>query len=219
MTTKPAPTEDLCTAETTRVEAFSDGVFAIIITLLVLEIHRPEVAAGGLGQALIQGWPFYLAYLMAFLYVGVMWLNHHALFQRIRRVDPTLIWINLGILGTSTLMPFPTGLLAIAFHSGNLNDERAAVVLYALIAGLMSAAWLPMFPYLHKNRQLVHERVPELEFRAQFSRPMVGIVANIAAAMLGWFVNPWLALIIFGGMVAYHALTSQGLRHKGGPAT
>ena len=73
MTTKPALTENFRSTETTRIEAFSDGVFAIVITLLVLEeIHRPDVRPGELGAALLHGWPFYLAYLLAFLYVGVI---------------------------------------------------------------------------------------------------------------------------------------------------
>jgi uncharacterized membrane protein len=149
------------------------------------------------------------------MYVGVIWLNHHALFQRIRYVDYPLLWINLGILGTSALMPFPTGVLAGAFELGSLSDQKAAVVAYAVVAGLMSAAWLPIFPYLHRHRYLAHSHVPESEFRVQYSRPIVGIISYVVAGILGWYVSPWIAIAIFAGMVVYHAWTSQGLRRDG----
>jgi uncharacterized membrane protein len=110
-----------------RVEAFSDAVFAIIITLLVLEIGRPEVGHGDLGSELLHQWPEYLAFAVSFLYIGVIWLNHHALFAGIRRVDFGLNWINLGILGTSTLVPFPTGVLASALGEGTRACSRQAI--------------------------------------------------------------------------------------------
>jgi uncharacterized membrane protein len=211
MSDKPNVERDFRWAESLRVEAFSDAVFAIIITLLVIEIRRPEVEPGELRSALLAAWPSYTAYILAFMYIGVIWLNHHALFQRIRYVDSPLLWINLGILGTSALMPFPTGVLAGAFQSGDRADQEVAVVVYALVACLMSAAWLPVFPYLHRHRQLAHGHVPELEFRRQYSRPVVGVACYAAAGVLGWYVSPWLAIAVFVGMVVYHAWTSQGV--------
>jgi uncharacterized membrane protein len=210
-----APPRDLRRAESGRAELFSDGVFAIIITLLVVEIRRPSAAHGELGAALLKLWPSYAAYVLAFLYIGVVWLNHHALFQRIRHVDIRLLWINLGVLGTSALIPFPTGVLAEAFQSGSEPDQKAAVVLYAVVAGLMSAAWLPIFPYLHRNRELAHNFVPASDFRTQYRRPVVGIVSYAMAGVLGWYISPWIGIMIFFGMVAYHAWTSQGLCANG----
>lgn len=103
-------------AETSRAVAFSDGVLAIVITLLVLDLRVPDVEPGRLLQGLADQWPVYLAYLTSSLYVGVVWLNHKATFLRVRHMDRGLHWANLGVLFTTALLPFPTAVLSSALR-------------------------------------------------------------------------------------------------------
>ena len=129
--------------ETGRVEAFSDGVFAIAITLLVLELRIPPgLSSAGLASALREEWPSYAAFLCSFATIGIMWLNHHRLFMLIRRVDRVLLVLNgLLLLGVS-VVPFPTAVLAD--YLGHDGDRLAAAVysgLFVFIALAFNGLW------------------------------------------------------------------------------
>ena len=129
--------------ETLRIEAFSDAVFAIAITLLVLEIKVPhDGSSGGLSRALLHLWPSYLAFLTSFCTIGMMWINHHRLFTLIQTADETLIAINLVLLLFITWVPFPTAVLAAYLRR---PEEWSAAVLYSgtfvMIAIIFNLLW------------------------------------------------------------------------------
>lgn len=129
-------------SETGRVEAFSDGVFAIAITLLVLDLKVPSSQAGPLGHALARQWPTYFAFLLSFAFIGIMWVNHHRLFNHIRKCDNGLLFLNLLLLLGITAVPFPTALLAA--HLGGVDRRTAAAVFngfYVVIAVFFNVLW------------------------------------------------------------------------------
>lgn len=128
-------------SDSARVEAFSDGVLAIAITLLVFNLQTPDFESGALLDGLLRQWPTYIAYLASFLYLAVIWLNHDALFSRIRYVDLGAKWANIGVLPTCATLPFPTAVLSTALQATDGTDQRAAIGLYALVAALMCVSW------------------------------------------------------------------------------
>lgn len=128
--------------ETSRIEAFSDGMFAIAITLLILEVKIPSSADGRLAAALLKQWPSYLAFFLSFAYIGVMWMNHHRMFAHIRRSNDTLLILNLLLLLGVTAVPFPTAVLAA--HLGTADQRTAAVfynAVFIVIAIFFNVLW------------------------------------------------------------------------------
>ena len=171
-------------ADSSRVEAFSDGVLAIAITLLVLDL-RTAAHPGHVGSELLAQWPTYLAYVASFIYIGVVWVNHHALFSRITSVDTGLLWCNLALLLAASVLPFPTAELAFAMGHGTRGDKVSALVLYAVISSAMGATWLIMFSYLHRHSRLLREDVTATFFRSERLRAVAGIIAPVVPVLIG----------------------------------
>ena len=209
-TNVPDRTADVRLTESTRVEAFSDAVMAIVITILVLELRVPRHEPGRLSEALVSMWGSMLAFLIAFLRVSVIWLNHHGLFVRIRRVDRTLLWLNLGVLLACTIIPLPTAILADALRGGDMGDLRVAAVLYASLAALQAATLIPFFPYLRDHPELVEPGTDAAFLHAHRVRPWVAVGID-AAAVLAALVSPVVMLVLWTLSLIFLAATSDGL--------
>ncbi len=197
-------------SESGRVEAFSDGVLAIALTLLALDLRVPASRPGGFGHDLLKQWPSYIAYLASFVYIGVIWANHHALFTRIDRVDRGLLARNLALLLPASVLPFPTAALASAFRTGTAGDQRAALLLYGLIAFAMAATWLLVFTYLDRHPKLLSDTVPDGYFRRERRRAAPGMIFPCIAVAIG-LASPVAALAVFLSLSLFYAVTSEGL--------
>src|SRR3954453_5528921 len=160
--------------DSTRLEAFSDGVFAIAITLLVLEISVPEAAYGHLRHAIFHEWPSYLAYVTSFLTTGAVWFVHHGIFRRMRVADMFVARLNLFLLMVVGFLPFPTTLLAQASHDA--DAERTAVLFYGGVLVVILLLIAALCTYAANHPELLHkaEGATELESLARRITPGLG---------------------------------------------
>ena len=189
-----------------RLEAFSDGVVAIAITLLVIEIRPPTPAEGeSLARALWEQWPHYLGYFLSFLVLGVMWLNHHRIFEPAVRVDGIVLVLNLNLLLWAVLIPFPTAVVADFLREGG-DDAKTAVALYGGVILLAAIAFTALF--IGITREGIVDQLPTPEqVRAARLRFGLGVGVYTGAFLLSW-LSPALALAAHATMAAYY-LTEQ----------
>jgi uncharacterized membrane protein len=171
--------------QTGRIEAFSDGVFAIAITLLVLDLRVPLREFDNLWLGIVHQWPSYLAYVTSFLTIGGIWLAHHGLFHRLRYVDNRVMRINLLLLMFASFLPYPTRLVAEALDSE--SAERAAVVFYGLTLLAISTLFGALWATVARNRDLLKRDVSDEEVRAILvaATPSIGfyVVATALAVL------------------------------------
>jgi uncharacterized membrane protein len=185
---------------TTRLEAFSDGVFAIAATLLVLEFSVSNVPGVRLGHELVQLWPSYLAYATSFLTIGIIWINHHYCVETMARADRTLMFINLLLLLTVAFLPFPTKLVAQYLQE---PGERPAVYAYDATFLIMAIVYNGWWRYASGGRRLIGEHVPDSAIRA-ISRafnpgvPMYAIIFAVA------FVSPLGSVLLSLAVAAFY---------------
>ncbi|WP_290368306.1 TMEM175 family protein [Microbacterium foliorum] len=184
------------------------------MTLLVLDLRPPDTEPGGLLAGLLNEWPTYLAYAASYTYLAVIWMNHKAAFTRIREVDIGLQWANLGLLATLALVPWPTAVIAETARTGNLNDERVAVALYAVIGALLCLSWLVFFSHLARHPDLTKEEVDDAYFARERPRALIGVVLYLAAGLAGVLIHPLVASVIFLLLPAFYALTSHGVDQR-----
>jgi uncharacterized membrane protein len=174
-------------------------------------VARPEYQPGHLLDKLLGQWSTYVAFLASFLYVGVIWLNHRAVFARVRFSDLNLHWANLILLLASALIPFPTAVLSTALLSGDAYDARIAVALYALVGAAMCLSWLYLFHVLHIHHHLLERGVEPAFFARERVRAFAGVALYAAAGVLGWVLHPMFALAIFLALPVFYGVTSEGL--------
>ena len=205
------PWRNIRLSDTDRLEAFSDGVLSITITLLVFDIIRPDYVPGHLFEKLLAQWPNYLAFLASFFYVGIIWLNHRSVFSRVRYCNRSLHLANLILLLTSALIPFPTAILSAALQTDSARDATVAVEFYAAIGGLMCLSWLLLFHVLSINPHLLEAHVEPTFFPQERHRGLLGFVLYALAGMTGWLYSPTLALMIFLALPVFYGITSEGL--------
>lgn len=184
--------------DTNRLEAFSDGVFAIAITLLVLEIKVPPGAS--LGPGLLHLWPSYLAYAISFIVIGAIWINHHAMFDWIVHADHKLLLLNTLHLMFIAFLPFPTAVLAEAFHGRAGQDVAAAF--YAGTLTVIGVLVTAMWRYAASHRELLHESISSEQVQSIGKRFLIGPAGYGLATVLA-FANPWLSIALFIALNVY----------------
>jgi uncharacterized membrane protein len=190
--------------ETARLETFSDGVFAIAATLLILDVH---LSGGSVTHGLLHAWPAYAAYAISFLTIGIMWINHHALFKQIGRVDRTFLAINVVFLMVIAFIPFPTRVLAAHFH----HDTRAAAIFYGLTNVAMAVMFSAVWFYAASGRRLIDERADPRTIRGITTSFVPGVPLYVLATASA-FVSSWLAIRCYAALAAFYVLESPLIR-------
>jgi uncharacterized membrane protein len=191
--------------DTNRLLAFSDSVFAITITLLVLEI-RPPSPDRNLLPALVSLWPSYLAYVVTFLFIGQVWVNHHVMFDHIRAANRVVLLLNTLLLMVVAFLPFATSVLAEALRSG--HGERTAIVFYGIAFDLTALTFNAVWQYAYRRR-LVSKALDAAGATAIGRRFGLALAWLAAGAALGALL-PVVGLAMIAAFNAFYWLPIRG---------
>ena len=190
-----------------RAESFSDGVFAVAITVLVFNLL--PIADGTASRLAIRGhgglagyWPAYLAYVVSFLTIGIMWLNHHTMLAQVSKVDRSVLVLNLFLLMGVVAIPFPTALVADHL-TGSDGGAKVAAVTYGLVMIAISIAYASMWIYLAAHQEALGARRRIHRPRVSTFRFTAGNAGYVAGTLIA-LVEPIAALIIFGVLAVYY---------------
>jgi uncharacterized membrane protein len=192
------------TRSTTRLVGFSDAVFAISITLLILEITPPD--ADNLLHGLVQLWPSYLAYALTFLFIGQVWVNHHVMFDHIRVANRVVLLLNTLLLMVVAFLPFATSVLAKSLRDG--QGERTAVVFYGVAFAVTALTFNAVWQYALR-RGLLSDSLDSAAAAAIGARFRLALAWLAAGALLG-AVLPVLGVVVIAAFNAYYWVPIPG---------
>jgi len=209
--------ETLGAVGTNRLESFSDGVIAVAITLLVLGISIPSPNATHSPSLIYQlghQWPQYVAYVVSFVTIGIIWINHHAMISRLKRTDHSILILNLLLLLTIGLLPFATGVMAAYLRAPSGQSLAAAVYSGSFL--LMSVAFASLNRHILLGRpHMLSAELSLPERRQILARSVIGLVPYLLATILA-FVSAYITLAICAALVVFYALPiASGSDRKG----
>lgn len=188
-----------------RLETFADGVFAIAATLLVIDVGLPGGSTDRLGDQLLQIWPQYVAYVISFVTIGIMWVNHHRLVRQIERIDDRFLFLNLGLLACIAFVPFPTRILAEYVRG---DDGEAAALLYGITLTVTAVFFNSVWLYASRGQRLLHPGADAKEVSG-ITRSYLPGTPMYATATLVAFVSPQASAALFGLIAAFYMVSSS----------
>lgn len=185
-------------------EAFSDGVFAIAITLLVLDLHVPEVGEGSLTHALGRQWPADASYAVSFLTIGIIWINHHGLFRHIERCDRPLLSLNIFLLMMVAVVPYPTALIS---HYARTPNATSAAVAYGAVMVTMALLFNAIWHYAIRAELLTagaDSREVSGITRSYLPGPLLYLTATLTA-----FANADASLVMYAAIAVFYVVSAS----------
>jgi uncharacterized membrane protein len=189
---------------TNRLEAFSDGVFAVAITLLVLEIEVP--GGENLWHDLKEEWPSFAAFAVSFWVIGIIWVNHHGVIDHLRRADRGVLYLNLLVLMTVVFIPFSTELFAVHLKSG--ADEKVAAIVYSSSFLAMGVSFGLLWTYVTSHREALGVSLTDEEVRSTRRSFLIGNPIYVLAFAMS-FVSPPAVLAIVALVAFYYAVVGM----------
>lgn len=189
-----------------RLETFADGVFAIAATLLILNVDtQVGEHVDDLGETLLEIWPSYIGYVVSFVTIGIIWINHHTVMAQIGKVDRLFLLLNIGLLLCVAFIPFPTRLVTEHFRS---DGARAAALVYGVTATAAAIFFSAIWFYASVGARLLRDdhdpRIVKGITRSYLPRPWIYLAATLVA-----FVSPTASIVLFGAIAVFYVLESS----------
>jgi len=187
---------------TSRLETFCDGVFAIAITLLVLIFSPPH--SESLAHGLVHQWPSFLAYLVSFMTIGIMWVSHHEVMRHIAHTDRTFLYVNVFFLMTVAFLPYPTRIVALHIRG---SDERAAALFYGFTMIAIAVAFLVLWLYPSRGGRLLREDADPRAISGITRSFLPGTPLYVIATLVA-LVSATASLLCYAGLALFYVAGS-----------